>query len=255
LVPLAAIANILHIGAFLITMYFIFEHPFEFKGIPLIVSIDKWPSAISTIIFAVNNIRNAMSIENEMRDPQKYLGFMGVSSLSAYFIAIFYTIVGFFSFARYKDDIKGIVTLNLPMDKNLAIAAKIFIGISVLLSIAFVFYICMEIILRKFLIKINKERQNVYQFLIRTALVVSMAALSILIPNFEVFISLVGIMFSGSLVILIPVLVDTIYRFPNNYGYFKWKLWINIFLLFLFFIVLFRGTYDNITAIINLLTH
>lgn len=252
LAPISAIANALLLGAFFITLYFIFDGQLEFSDKPIIVTYMKWPSAISTIIFSISNIRNAMSIENEMRSPQRYLGGFGVLYVASYIIAIFYTAVGFFSYLRYGNSIQSSVTLNIPVDDTLALVAKFFIGFAVLLSFGLIFNICMEILWPRILTRIKPENVNICQISIRCTLTFGMALPAILIPNLGVFISLLGTIFFGSLSILIPVIVETIYRYPRNYGLYSWRLYMNGFLIGIFIIVMVQGVYDDVVNIMAL---
>lgn len=252
LVPLSAIANFLILGAFFITLYYIFEVPLDFSGKPLITSVEKWPSAVSTMIFSVSNIRNAISIENEMREPQKYLGVFGVLNVTSYTVAILYSLVGFFSYVKYGDQIKGSVTLNLPMEHSAALTAKIFIGIAVLFSFGLIFHICMETLWARFGSKVKTSRKNLYQISVRTCITLSMAGLAILIPNLKVFISLVGTLIFGTLSILVPVLTESLYLCDKSFGKFKWKLIVNIFLVLLYLVVLISSTCEDIIAIVKI---
>jgi proton-coupled amino acid transporter len=252
LAPLSTIANFLILGAFIITIYYIFEEPLKFSGKPMVVSIDKWPTAVGTIIFAVTNIGNAISIENEMQEPQKYLGFFGVLNVTSYVLATFYSLIGFFSYLRYGDDIEGSVTLNLPMDEPLALTAKILIGFGVLLSFGLGFHICMEILWTRFHLKIKTMKRDFYEVSMRTAVTILMVALAILIPKLEVFPSFVGTIVFATLSIFVPVLCELVYLYDKNYGKFKWKLIVDLFLILLYFVILISGTCSDVQAIIKI---
>jgi proton-coupled amino acid transporter len=252
LVPFSMIANFLILGAFVITIYYIFEHPLEFSDKPLIVSAENWPNAVSMILFAVTNIRNAMSIENGMQEPQKYLGIFGVLNVTSYIVASFYALIGFFSYVRYGDAIKGSVTLNLPVDEPLALTAKVFIGIAVLFSFGLIFHVCMEILWTRFGGKIKQSRKNIFHIAARTIIAILMVGLAILIPNLKLFISLVGTVIFGTLSVFIPVLTHTIFLVDKSYGKFRWKLIVNLFLIFLYFVILVSSTCDDVKAIIEI---
>ncbi len=252
LVPFSVTANLLILGTFTITFYYIFRSPLIITNQSLISSPGTWPSAITTILFSVNNIRFAIALEAEMKNPRQYLGIFGVLHVATWIIAIFYAFIGFFSYLRYGADIQSSVTLNLPMEEPAALTAKIFIAIGVLLF-GLIFYISMQIIWVRIGPKIKgRSRKNFYQILIRLLMAVVMALLAILIPNLQIFISLFGTFCSSTLSFFIPILIETIYLYPNGYGIFRWKLIVNSILFCLYVLVLVSGSYENVIAIMKL---
>lgn len=58
-----------------------------------------------------------MPLENEMANPQHFLGCPGVLNISMVIVISLYGIVGFFGYVQYGDALKGSVTLNLPQDE------------------------------------------------------------------------------------------------------------------------------------------
>lgn len=57
-----------------------------------------------------------MPVENYMKKPEHFLGCPSVLSIAMTFIMILYAILGLFGYFRYGDDLKGSITLNLPLD-------------------------------------------------------------------------------------------------------------------------------------------
>jgi proton-coupled amino acid transporter len=253
LVPLSTVANFLILGTFAITFYYIFRSPLTITNQSLISSPESWPVAITMFLFSINNIRYALSLETEMEDPRQYLGTFGVVNVASWIIAIFYTFIGFFSYLRYGDDIQSSVTLNLPMEETAALSAKIFIGLGVLLSFGFIFYISMQTIWTRIEDDIKgRTQKSLCQSLIRFLMPVVMALLAALIPNLQVFISLIGTFSASTLTFFIPILVETIYSHPDGFGTFKWKLGMNLFLFLLYILVLVSGCYRNVVEIIKI---
>lgn len=54
-----------------------------------------------------------MPLENEMRNPKKYVGVTGVLSRAFILIIVLYIGMGLFGYLRYSDAIKDTITLNL----------------------------------------------------------------------------------------------------------------------------------------------
>lgn len=57
-----------------------------------------------------------MPVENEMKNPQRFLGCPGVWNTSMVIVITLFGVVGFFGYVHYGDAAKGSVTLNLPED-------------------------------------------------------------------------------------------------------------------------------------------
>ncbi len=253
LVPFSVTANFLILGTFSITFYYIFRSPLTITNQSLISSPGTWPTAITTILFSVNNIRYALALEAEMKNPRKYLGIFGVLHVASWIIAMFYVFVGFFSYLRYGADIQSSVTLNLPMEEPAALTAKIFIAIGLLLSFGFIVYIIVETIWVRISQNIKgRFRRNFYQILIRLLVAILMALLAILVPNLQIFISLFGTFCGSTICFFIPNIIETIYLYPSGYGTFRWKLIVNSIIFCFYILVLVSGTYGNVVAIMKL---
>ena len=141
LVPFSALSNALMIIAFGITLYFLVNEPVsldnrnlwpEWNRLPFFVRCsvsicmvtrdNKISSNFSTILFAIQGIRFVLPIENKMKHPQHFLGTCGVVSQAIAFLSILYIATGFFGYARYGDDTKASITLNLPSDNRFTTA-------------------------------------------------------------------------------------------------------------------------------------
>lgn len=55
-----------------------------------------------------------MPVENTMKKPQHFLGCPGVLNIAMITVITLYTVIGFFGYVRYGNDVKGSVTMNLP---------------------------------------------------------------------------------------------------------------------------------------------
>lgn len=252
IVPFSLTANLFLFTAFSITLYYIFSGTLSFSDKPLIVSPDKWPFAISTIIFAITTIRNVVSIENEMKNPQKFLGSGGVMNVSAYIVVVMSTVMGIFGYARFGNDIKGSITLNLPSDEIPALIVQILISIAILFSTMLMLYAAIEVIYQRWGHKIPNDKENISQVFIRLGIVVILAVFAILVPNLKVFISIVGAIFIGTLALFIPAVTELIHRYPNRYGIFNWKFCMNIFLIIFYVIVMVSSLFVDIIEIIEI---
>lgn len=89
------------------------------------------------------------------------------------------------------------------------------------------------------------------QILLRTGIILVSGGIAAGIPNLEPFISLVGAVFFSLLGIFVPSFVETVYLWPNNLGWLKWKLIKNILLGIFSILALIAGAAASIDEIIN----
>ncbi|XP_037967976.2 proton-coupled amino acid transporter-like protein CG1139 [Plutella xylostella] len=252
LVPFSLLANALITVVFAITMYYMFS------DLPSITDNDRvkvaspmqWPLFFSTVIFAMEGVGVVMPVENEMKHPQRFLGCPGVLNVSMVIVISLYGIFGFFGYLKYGDAVKGSITLNLPQDAWLAQAAQLLMALVIFFSYALQFYVPMEMINRMLANRKTRDHENVIQITIRTVLVAVSVGIAAAFPNLELVISLVGAIFLSTLGILIPAIIDTVYRWERGLGPCNYVLYKNIVLGFISVFALFSGSYTSISAML-----
>lgn len=57
-----------------------------------------------------------MPVENEMKNPRRFLGCPGVLNTAMVIVISLFVVMGFFGYLQYGEEAKGSVTLNLPED-------------------------------------------------------------------------------------------------------------------------------------------
>uniref|UniRef100_A0A1B0CAN0 Putative amino acid transporter n=1 Tax=Lutzomyia longipalpis TaxID=7200 RepID=A0A1B0CAN0_LUTLO len=221
LVPFSAIANLFIVITFGVTLYFMFNVELEFHDKPLFSSFAQLPLFFSTVIFAMEGIGVVMPVENTMRKPQHFLGCPGVLNTAMITVIVLYAVMGFFGYVRFGDIVEGSITLNLPQDQVVAQVAQILIALAILFTFGLQFYVPMDILWRKIQDRIPKEKHNISQIAIRTGIILIMSAIAAAVPNLEPFISLVGALFFSTLGLLVPAVVETVFKWPNALGPFK----------------------------------
>lgn len=250
LVPFSAIANFLILVVFSITLYYVFVDLPPLQDREMAAKISTWPLFLSTVIFAMEGIGVVMPVENEMANPKRFLGCPGVLNTAMIIVISLYTIVGFFGYVQFGDEVKGSITLNLPEDEILAQTGKLLMALVIFLSFALQFYVPMEIITR--MRKGSESKyENFIQVAIRTVLVTAAVAVAAAFPNLELVISFVGAVFFSTLGLLIPAVVDTVFRWDLGFGPCNYILWKNILIAIVSLIALFSGAYVSIVGMIE----
>ncbi|XP_062554993.1 proton-coupled amino acid transporter-like protein CG1139 [Armigeres subalbatus] len=251
LVPFSALSNALMIIAFGITLYFLVNEPVSLDNRNLWPEWERLPFFVSTILFAIQGIRFVLPIENKMKHPQYFLGKFGVVSQAIAFLSVLYIATGFFGYARFGDSVKTSITLNLPKDSGVAEFTRLLAALAALSQMGLGFYVPMEIIWRRIEAKIPEDLHNTAQISIRFGMMMILTAISVSVPDLQLFVGLVGSFCASNLVLIVPVTLDTIYRWPEGYGQCGWIIYKNVILLLLGFLLLIFGTYSSIRRIIQ----
>ena len=108
----------------------------------------------------------------------------------------------------------------------------------------------MEILWRKIGHRIPEVRHNLAQAGIRFTILVANVCLAMLVPELEPFIGFVGSIGSATLALMTPVALDTIFRWPNDFGRMRWRLVKNVVLGLFALLILGVGTYFSMLDII-----
>lgn len=115
LVPFSMIANIMIIVVFGITLYYMLNVTPTLDRVKQFSSWSQLPYFFATVIFAMEGIGAVMPVENEMKKPQHFLGCPGVLNTAMITVVVLYTVIGFLGYIRFEEEVRGSITLNLPM--------------------------------------------------------------------------------------------------------------------------------------------
>ncbi|XP_068627928.1 proton-coupled amino acid transporter-like protein pathetic [Battus philenor] len=250
LVPFSLVANICLLLTFVITCIYTFSDLNDFSNAKLSSDVAQWPLFLSTAIFAMEGINVVMPVENEMKNPEHFLGCPGVLNITMILVAILYAVIGLFGYIKYGEDVKGSITLNLPQDEILALTAKIMVAIAVYFTYCLQMYAPMEIIWTRTKASMRQKLHNIGQILLRTFSVTLTVVLAVAVPDLELLIGLVGAIFFSTLGLFIPIVVETVHKWNRDLGRFNYILWKNILLLLFYLLVLVSGCYSAIKEII-----
>ncbi|XP_011184171.2 proton-coupled amino acid transporter-like protein CG1139 isoform X2 [Zeugodacus cucurbitae] len=251
LVPFSAMANVFILITFGIVLYYLFSGTLVFSDKPLIGEIKQIPLFFSTVIFAMEGIGSVMPVENAMKKPQQFLGCPGVLNISMSIVVVLYAAIGFLGYARYGDVVKGSITLNLQYGEVLADTAKLLMAVAILFTYGLQFYVPNEILWKKISHKFNENNHNIVQIILRTVIILISGGICVAIPNLEIFINLVGAIFFSLLGLFVPSVCETVYLWPDRFGWCKWKLLKNILLCAFAIFALVAGSSASIEEIIT----
>lgn len=98
-------------------------------------------------------------------------------------------------------------------------------AVAVLFSIGLIFYVPTEIAWKKLQPRVPKEWTGWAQSGLRLGMLVLNMVAACGIPHLGTFMGLLGSVLNPILALWIPIVVDTVYRWPNRrFGRFRWRL-------------------------------
>ncbi|XP_044731832.1 proton-coupled amino acid transporter 1-like [Chrysoperla carnea] len=255
LTPLSMAANCCMISGIIITFYFTssgLPHPRERD---YVASPALMPLYFGTAIFAFEGIGLVLPLRNEMRKPDKFGTPLGVLNIGMSIVTVLLICIGFMSYLKYGDDIKGSVTLNFEKDGNQMLARIVIIIIScgVLLGYALQFYIPISIMWPAITEKFGPFKWPVVgELCFRTICVLLTFTLAELIPFLESFISLVGAVSSTALALIFPPILElVIISQAQTKDSHRWIILKNAFIIIVGLLGFATGTYASIGQIMQ----
>ncbi|XP_065206439.1 proton-coupled amino acid transporter-like protein pathetic isoform X1 [Planococcus citri] len=246
------IANVLMGCTIGITLYYIFSgdplhNPTQ---LPPIAETHELPEFFSLVIFAMECIGVIMPLENNMATPRHFLGKCGVMNKGMSFVTIVYMLLGFVGYLKYGNSVCSVITLNLPEHEIAAQCAKVFIAFAVFFTYGLQFYVCLDLIWNGIKDKISKNGMF-YNYLIRTILVILSVAVAVAVPKISPFLTIVGALFFSALGLIFPVIIETVVFWEEGFGFLKWKLLKNVFIIVFGVLAMIFGTNSGIQDILR----
>uniref|UniRef100_A0A1B0D2Z8 Amino acid transporter transmembrane domain-containing protein n=1 Tax=Phlebotomus papatasi TaxID=29031 RepID=A0A1B0D2Z8_PHLPP len=151
-----------------------------------------------------------------------------------------------------EEDYNPFVHRVVEKPNSLAQTAQILIALAILFTFGLQFYVPMDILWRKLEHRIPKEKHNISQIAIRTGIILICSAVAAAVPNLEPFIGLVGALFFSTLGLLVPAVVETIFKWPDNLGPLKLILVKNIIVGIFAIFALVSGSIVSISEIVEI---
>jgi len=253
LAPLSIIANVITLVTFAIICYYLFREPISFDDRTAFGTLEGIPLFFGTVLFALEAIGIMLPLENEMEQPQRFVGRWGVLYVGMTGIVTLYVGMGFFGYIRYGADSEGSITLNLPQDEALAQSVKLLLSFAIYITHALQCYPAILIIWNEYIKDKTRigRKGTLGEYTVRTSIVLSTFILAIAVPNLALFISLFGALCLSTLGLAFPALIQILIHYKTKTGCAKfWLYSSNIFLIFVGLFGLIIGTAISLKEII-----
>ncbi|XP_032673005.1 proton-coupled amino acid transporter-like protein CG1139 isoform X2 [Odontomachus brunneus] len=257
LAPFSTLANVLMFTGFAIILYYIFREPLTFEGRASVGAIENFPLFFGTVLFALESIGVIMPLENEMKTPKSFMKPFGVLNASMSIIIVLYAAMGFFGYIRYGSHIDGSITLSLPTQEMLGKAVQILLAIAIFFTHPIQCYVAIDIAWNEYIgpamDKFKLVRfKLVWEYVVRTIVILLTFVLAITIPELDLFISLFGAFCLSGLGLAFPAIIQ-ICAFWKIVGPREKKIMLakNMCLVLIGALGLVVGTYTSIRGIVN----
>ncbi|XP_031357403.1 proton-coupled amino acid transporter-like protein CG1139 isoform X2 [Photinus pyralis] len=254
LAPLSTFANIITVGSFGIVLYYIFTKGFTFEGREPVADVKTLPLFFGTVLFSLEAIGVVMPLQNEMKTPKSFGSTFGVLNLGLGIIVVLYAVIGFFGYLAYGPSVEGSITLSLPKEDLAAQVCKLALAVAMFLTYTVQYYVAVDIAWTQYLSTkfANNKRSRIYEYTLRTLLVLLTFVLAVSVPALDLFISFFGALSLSIVGISVPVIVETCTFWYQRRGWrFYLMVVINSLLVAFSLLGLVAGTFTSINEIVH----
>ncbi|XP_026741977.1 proton-coupled amino acid transporter-like protein CG1139 [Trichoplusia ni] len=212
LAPFSAIANVVTIVSFGIILYYLFREAPTLEGKVPAGKLANFPLFFGTVLFALEAIGVILPLENEMKTPRDFVGKFGVLNCSMISIIIMYVGMGLFGYLQYGDKAEGSITLNLPSHVDiLANVVQCLLAFAIFITHGLACYVAIDILWNEYIgiRMMNSKHRIIWEYLLRTVIVLLTFGIAAAVPALELFISLFGALCLSALGLAFPALIQS----------------------------------------------
>ncbi|XP_043501944.1 proton-coupled amino acid transporter 1-like isoform X1 [Polistes fuscatus] len=262
LVPVTSIANFLVIAGYIATIYIMSHDIPAISERRYVADWHELPLFFGTVIYSFEGITLVLPLKNEMKKPSNFNKPLGVLNVGMVIVGGMFVTMGFLSYLKYGDNVRGSVTLNLELSEvvdgkkiysqaSLPQCIKLAISLSILLTYALQFYVPIAIMWPGIVEQFGPFKWPVVsEIVFRSTVCFVTFVLAEAIPELGLFISLVGAVSSTALALLFPPIIELVVCWQNvNLSPFTVIKDVTIVLIGLLGFA--TGTYESITSIIK----
>uniref|UniRef100_A0A1B0FCS7 Amino acid transporter transmembrane domain-containing protein n=1 Tax=Glossina morsitans morsitans TaxID=37546 RepID=A0A1B0FCS7_GLOMM len=176
----------------------------------LITNIPHMALSFGTSLFSYEGIALVLPLRNAMEDPNDFNRPLGILNVVTALITVVFIFTGVTSYIKWGEEVKGSITLNLDETVPFNQAVKLVTAAGVYLGYPIQFYIMFQIIWVRILQRWDFAQRHtlILEVFLRFLCVILTFCAAMMIPNLELFISLIGALCSTTLAFVIPVFID-----------------------------------------------
>ncbi|XP_076232467.1 proton-coupled amino acid transporter-like protein acs isoform X2 [Calliopsis andreniformis] len=210
LAPCSTIANCITFVSFGIILYYILREPLSFEDRVPVGKVQDFPLYFGTVLFALEAIGVIMPLENEMKKPRTFIKTFGVLNFGMGAIVVLYTLLGFLGYICYGSTVGGSITFSLGEPQILAKSVQLLLALAIFFTHPIQCYVAIDIAWNNYISpKLEKNSHKlVWEYFVRTSLVLLTFLLAVAIPQLELFISLFGALCLSGLGLAFPAIIQ-----------------------------------------------
>ncbi|XP_026331886.1 proton-coupled amino acid transporter-like protein CG1139 [Hyposmocoma kahamanoa] len=214
LAPFSAVANAVTIVSFGIILYFIFRKVPTIADKAPIGELANFPLFFGTVLFALEAIGVILPLENEMKTPKSFVGKFGVLNRAMISIIILYVGMGLFGYLQYGDQAEGSITLNLGSEQDKEVLASVvqcLLAFAIFITHGLACYVAIDILWTDYIGSrlLNSKHRLLWEYILRTIIVLLTFGIGAAVPELELFISLFGALCLSALGLAFPAIIQS----------------------------------------------
>ncbi|KAF5272704.1 hypothetical protein FQA39_LY07731 [Lamprigera yunnana] len=204
------------------------------------------------ILFAISAMAVLVQVEKYMKNPDHMVRWWGTLNVAMTIILLWYTFIGFLGYWKYGPNVKDAITLNLNADNRaycqtvqilLCIAIYITYGLNAMVPV----HILWDDYLSERLAESKYKNWGV--FIIRVFVVLLTMICAVSVPFFGDVLSLLGSFGMSAMELIFPSFIHICVHWPDNLGFMKWILILDLLLATVGVFGMISGTYGTILSI------
>uniref|UniRef100_A0A1A9W358 Amino acid transporter transmembrane domain-containing protein n=1 Tax=Glossina brevipalpis TaxID=37001 RepID=A0A1A9W358_9MUSC len=213
------------------------------EGLSLITNPPDMALSFGTSLFSYEGIALVLPLRNAMKDPNDFNRPFGILNVITAIITAIFIFTGVSSYIKWGEEVQGSITLNLDGTVPFNQAVKLIAALGVFLGYPIQFFIMIKIILPSMLQSCGHRHPLLAE--------VCLLCAALLVPNLELFISLIGALCSTTLAFVIPVLIDFAVK-AQTPGKLTWYLFVkNIIILMIASFGIGLGTVKSMEQLVE----
>ena len=251
--PVSMTADILQATSLGLVFYYLGQGMILSSELKAYVDLKQYTLFFGTAIFAFDGIPILLPLENKMRTPRAMREWNGVLNTSQSIITCLYVSIGVLGYIKYGEHVKGSIILNLPVEESLAQAAIIMMSVAICCTYSLNMYVTVQIIFPEIKPRVSEKWTIFAEFILRYGLVLVSFTLAALIPELDLFISLVGSVSSSTIALIAPPIFHSVTYWnelskkPTG----RIRLGINVFISLVGIVGFLAGGYVSLEEIIT----
>ncbi|XP_050358073.1 proton-coupled amino acid transporter-like protein CG1139 isoform X1 [Nymphalis io] len=247
LAPFSLLADVFIVACVVATVVY------GYQNAPPLSSVPAWKDAIGffefcgIVIFSMEGVGVSLPIENNMKDPTK---FPLILCSGMTIVVSFLILVGFFGYWGFGENTISPVTLNFP-NTVFPTILKCLMGVMIFITFALNFWAPFNLVWFYMSKRHDPSKHWFWERIYRATFVVVITAIAIAFPNIGNLMGLLGAFCLSNMGFIFPALIDLLVIWENpGLGKWKWRLWINIFVILMGILLFIAGTYSNVKGLI-----